>query len=63
MEQKCTNVTWHYATVTRIRREALNQHKSVILWFTGLSGAGKSTLVHAVEETLHQAGYRTFVMG
>ncbi len=32
-----------------------------MLWFTGLSGSGKSTLAHAVEETLHQQGCRTFV--
>jgi adenylylsulfate kinase len=57
-----TNVVWHHATVTRARREQLNGHKSVILWFTGLSGAGKSTLAHAVEEHLHQIGCRTFVM-
>lgn len=58
---KSSNVVWHHATVTRERREAMNGHGSVILWFTGLSGAGKSTLAHAVEESLHQAGCRTFV--
>lgn len=56
------NVVWHHATVTRERREQLNGHKSVILWFTGLSGAGKSTLAHAVEEALHRRGCRTFVL-
>ena len=56
------NVVWHHATVTRGRREQLNGHKSVILWFTGLSGAGKSTLAHAVEEELHRRGCRTFVL-
>jgi adenylylsulfate kinase len=62
MEQdKSSNVVWHHATVTRERREALNGHGSVILWFTGLSGAGKSTLAHAVEERLYQMGCRTFV--
>ncbi len=62
MKQESTNVAWHHATVTRSRREQLNKHKSVILWFTGLSGAGKSTLAHAVEEALHQADCHTFVM-
>lgn len=57
-----TNIIWHRATVTRARREALNGHRGAILWFTGLSGAGKSTLAHAVEEQLHQRGYRTFVL-
>lgn len=56
------NVVWHHATVTRQRREAQNKHRGAILWFTGLPGAGKSTLAHAVEESLHQQGCRTFVL-
>jgi adenylylsulfate kinase len=56
------NIVWHHATVTRKRREAQNNHRGAILWFTGLSGAGKSTLAHAVEEALHQRGCRTFVL-
>jgi len=55
------NIVWHHATVTRERREKLNQHKSVVLWFTGLSGSGKSTLAHALEEQLHQRAERTYV--
>ena len=55
------NTVWHRATVTRARREKLNAHRSVVLWFTGLSGVGKSTVAHAVEEKLHQMGCRTFV--
>lgn len=57
-----TNVVWHHATVTRVRREAQNGHRGAIIWFTGLSGSGKSTLAHAVEETLHQQGRHTFVL-
>ena len=56
------NTVWHHATVTRQRRQALNQHAGAIIWFTGLSGAGKSTLAHAVEERLHQLACRTFVL-
>lgn len=55
------NTVWHHATVTRARREQLNGHRGVILWFTGLSGSGKSTLAHAVEEALHRRGCRTLV--
>lgn len=61
MSNKSSDTVWHHATVTRARREKLNGHKSVIVWFTGLSGAGKSTLAHAVEERLHQMSCRTFV--
>lgn len=60
-QKKSDDVVWHHATVTRDRREALNGHRSVMLWFTGLSGAGKSSLAHAVEEQLYQMGCRTFV--
>jgi len=62
MSLPSSNTVWHRASVTRDRRHQLNQHKSVILWFTGLSGAGKSTLAHAVEEKLHLSGCRTFVL-
>lgn len=61
MTEEQNNIVWHHATVTRARREAMNNHKAVNLWFTGLSGSGKSTLAHAVEERLHQLGCRTFV--
>lgn len=61
ISNKSSNIVWHHATVTRKRREKMNGHGSVILWFTGLSGAGKSSLAHAVEEELHQLGCRTFV--
>ncbi|NOY72989.1 MAG: adenylyl-sulfate kinase [Gammaproteobacteria bacterium] len=60
--QKSSNVVWHQATITREKREELNNHKSAVLWFTGLSGAGKSTLALAVEEQLYQRACRTFVL-
>ncbi len=62
MTQKSSNVVWHHATITRELREKQNNHKSAILWFTGLSGAGKSTLALAVEERLHVMNCRTFVL-
>ena len=59
---KSSNVIYHQASVTRQRRNKLNDHHSVVLWFTGLSGSGKSTLAHALEEKLFQKGCRTFVL-
>ncbi|MCH7697169.1 MAG: adenylyl-sulfate kinase [Proteobacteria bacterium] len=56
------NTVWHEPTIRRIDREKLNNHKSVILWFTGLSGSGKSTLAHAIEDTLFAKGIRTYVL-
>jgi len=59
---KSSNITYHQATVTKHRRNKLNNHKSVLLWFTGLSGSGKSTLAHALEEKLFNMDFRTFVL-
>ena len=59
---KTPNTIYHNATVTRERRNQLNGHKSVVIWFTGLSGSGKSTLAHSVEEKLHNLDCRTFVL-
>ena len=59
---KSSIVIYHQASVTRQRRNKLNNHRSIVLWFTGLSGSGKSTLAHAVEEKLFQKGCRTFVL-
>ena len=59
---KTLNTIYHNATVTRARRNQLNNHKSVVIWFTGLSGSGKSTLAHSVEEALHNLDCRTFVL-
>tara|TARA_B100000767_G_C19685615_1_gene501622 strand:+ start:271 stop:870 length:600 start_codon:yes stop_codon:yes gene_type:complete len=59
---KSSNVIYHQATVTKERRNQLNNHKSFVLWFTGLSGSGKSTLAHVLEEELFNAGFRTYVL-
>ena len=59
---KNTNITYHAASVTRERRNQLNNHKSVVIWFTGLSSSGKSTLAHSVEEILFSKGCRTYVL-
>ena len=55
-------LTYQHSSITRTKREALHQHKSFIVWFTGLSGSGKTTLAHAVEEHLHNMSLSTFVL-
>ena len=62
MQKKSTNTVWHHGAVTRDDRQKLNDHRSTILWFTGLSGAGKSTLANEVEALLHEKGKRTYVL-
>ena len=43
-------------------RERLQQHRGLVIWFTGLSGAGKSTLANALEAELHRQGRRTYLL-
>jgi adenylylsulfate kinase len=59
---KILDIIPHKAAVTRQKRNQLNNHKSVVIWFTGLSGSGKSTLAHSVEEELYKLGCITFVL-
>ena len=35
-----------------MRRNQLNGHKSIVIWFTDLSDFGKLTLAHSVEEDM-----------
>jgi len=56
------HLVWHPATVKKEDRQKLNQHRSFIVWFTGLSGAGKSTLANAVEQKLYEKGIRTYLL-
>ncbi|MFC2947368.1 adenylyl-sulfate kinase [Virgibacillus sediminis] len=55
-----TNIVWHESIVTKEERQKLNNHKSAVLWFTGLSGSGKSTISTALEKELHLRGIRTY---
>lgn len=56
------NLTWHETTISKFERQQLNNHKSAVLWFTGLSGSGKSTLANAVDATLYKQGIRSYVL-
>ncbi len=57
-----TNVVWSDTSITKERRNLLNNQHSSILWFTGLSGSGKSTISDALEEYLHDMSIRTYIL-
>lgn len=52
----------HDHIITKENRQALNGHKSCILWYTGLSGSGKSTIASKVEEKLFEMGLHTYIL-
>ena len=56
------NLHFHEHRVPRDSKEERNQHKSRVLWFTGLSGSGKSTLANATEKILHDMGLQTYIL-
>jgi len=60
--RRAANIHLQSLLVDRQAREALNGHKSAVLWFTGLSGSGKSTIANLVEKELHARGVRTFLL-
>ncbi|KMQ32195.1 adenylyl-sulfate kinase [Bacillus cereus] len=59
---KANNIVWYNSKIARTDRYILNQHKSYVIWFTGLSGSGKSTLAMEIERELYQRGMRTYVL-
>ncbi|RWQ71095.1 adenylyl-sulfate kinase [Bacillus cereus] len=59
---KTNNIAWHDAKITKAERYKLNNHKSYVLWFTGLSGSGKSTIAMEIERQLYNRNIRTYVL-
>lgn len=41
-------------------REKLNNHRSFVIWLTGLSGSGKSSIAQQLERELHQQKIHCF---
>lgn len=55
-----SNVFKQEYAITKELRNSLNNHKSFLIWFTGLSGSGKSTIANALEEKLHANKIHTY---
>ncbi len=56
------HVVWQEGCVSRSDRNRLNNHKSGVIWLTGLSASGKSTIAHALEKELFNRGVRCCVL-
>ncbi|WP_173105641.1 adenylyl-sulfate kinase [Bacillus sp. KH172YL63] len=57
---KSEHISWHGGKVEKEDRHRLHQHKSAVIWFTGLSGSGKSTLSVELEKGLFERGIHTY---
>lgn len=56
------NIIPHKYSVTTKMRERLNNHKGLVVWFTGLSGSGKSTIAHALDLQLNKNNIHTYIL-
>ena len=56
------NIVPHNFSVTKGQRNQSNDHRSFLVWFTGLSGSGKSTIANATEKVLFEKGLKTYIL-
>ena len=56
------NIHKYSFSVTRENREAISDHKAMVLWFTGLSASGKSTIANNVEKELNKKQYNSYIL-
>ncbi|WP_144524656.1 adenylyl-sulfate kinase [Bacillus pumilus] len=56
------HIVWHDSSITKKEYQQKNNHKSGIIWFTGLSGSGKSTIANAAARELFEQGYQVTVL-
>ncbi len=59
---KQNHLVWDERFVKREERNRLNNHKSGLVWLTGLSASGKSTIAHMVERELFERGLQVYVL-
>jgi adenylylsulfate kinase len=52
----------HNHSITKKDRNKKYNHKSPVIWLTGLSGSGKSTIANLIEQQLHELGMKTFIL-
>ena len=52
----------HKHEITKEDRRSLNNHGSLILWFTGLPSSGKSTIANELEKKLIAMRARTYIL-
>ncbi len=62
MDKTDQNLYWHKSSVTMEDRWDSNEHRSCVLWFTGLSASGKSTLSNLLCKELHTRGIKSYVL-
>lgn len=55
-QQQSTNLSWDTGSIKRDNWEKKHNHKSSVIWLTGLSGSGKTTISQELEMILFRKG-------
>ena len=56
------DVVWENWNIALPDREAHNEHRATVVWFTGLPGSGKSSIARVVEQRLFADGCQTMLL-
>lgn len=56
------NVVPQVFSILKQQRSELNNHRPLLVWFTGLSGSGKSTIASALEKALYAEEIHTYLL-
>lgn len=59
---KNMNIHKHNYKIKKEDRNDILNHKSPVIWLTGLSGSGKSTIANVLEYNLFDLGIKTYVL-
>lgn len=62
MNESKSQIYWHLPKVTIENRRKLNQHRSCLIWLTGLSASGKSTIANELDKYLHNHKIHSYVL-
>ncbi|NOU66226.1 adenylyl-sulfate kinase [Paenibacillus sp. LMG 31461] len=62
MDESKSHIFWHQPKITQKERRILQQHRSCVIWLTGLSASGKSTLANELNKYLHNQSVRSYVL-
>lgn len=62
MKQEKLHITPHNYQINQTDRNIHKNHKSLVVWFTGLSGSGKSTVANHLEKLLIAQNIHTYIL-
>jgi adenylyl-sulfate kinase len=62
MVENAKNISFQHFEITKLDRMQMNEHRSFVLWVTGLSASGKSSIANEVEKQLYARHIRTTIL-